>query len=167
VTITSYAPHNIQSAKDIMNINPLYADTTQNDDYTFDSTGIKSHLFTAKTLGIAEQMDENVCLVEFFGYNEKPLNTGSFISRGSLQNLAEIIIGNGLAVGSRYITVLRNRKSGQAMPKSHDMQLIRHLLSGLCILETTLLDYIIIGEGTIFSANEAGMLENKGQRSMV
>jgi hypothetical protein len=150
-----------------MNINPLYADMTQNDDYTFDSTGIKSHLFTAKTLCIAEQMDDNLCLVEFLGYNEEPLNTRSFVSRGSLQGLAEIIIGNGLAVGSRYITVLRNRKSGQAVPKSHDMQLMRHLLSGLYILETTLLDYIIIGDGTIYSANAAGILENKGQRSIV
>ena len=110
-------------------------------------------------------MDDNVCLVEFLGYDEEPLNTRSFVSRGSLQGLAEIIIGNGLAVGSRYITVLRNRKSGQAMPKSHDRQLMRHLLSGLYVLETTLLDYIIIGDGTIFSANEAGILENKDQRS--
>lgn len=167
MTTISYTLQNNQSIKDMINSKKLYEYPRQNNECKFNCIGIKSQLFTIQTLDIARQMDENVCLVEFFGYNEEPLNTGSFISRGSLQSLAEIIIGNGLAVGSRYITVLRNRKSGHAMPKSHDMQLIRHLLSGLYILETTLLDYIIIGEGTIFSANEAGILENKGQRSMV
>ena len=167
MTITSYAPHNIQSAKDIMNLKKLCDYPAQSNEFASNVKGLESHFVTNQTWGIAGQMDDNVCLVEFFGYNEEPLNTGSFVSRGSLESLAEIIIGNGLAVGSRYITVLRNRKSGQAVPKSYDMQLIRHLLSGLNILETTLLDYIIIGDGTIFSANEAGILENKGQRSMV
>jgi DNA repair protein RadC len=50
------------------------------------------------------------------------------------------------------------------MPRLQDKQLIKHLLSGLDVLETTLLDYIIIGGGTIFSANEAGIIENKKQK---
>ena len=161
MTTISYPLPNNQLVKDIMNPKKLYDYPGQNDEYALIGTGIKSHFFTTQSLGIARKMNDNVCLVEFLGYDEEPLNTRSFVSRGSLQGLAEIIIGNGLAVGSRYITVLRNRKSGQAMPKSHDRQLMRHLLSGLYVLETTLLDYIIIGDGTIFSANEAGILESK------
>ena len=149
-----------------MNLYKMSDYPKENSKATFSSMGINSPLFTAQTLGIARQMDDNTCLVEFLGNNEEPLNTGSFINRGSPQGLAEIIIGNGLAVGSRYIMVLRNRKSGQVMPKLQDKQLMKHLLSGLCVLETTLLDYIIIGDGTIYSANEAGILENKRQKLM-
>jgi hypothetical protein len=166
VTTIPYTLQNNQYIEDILKPKKLFEYPRQNSECTFNFTGTKSQALTVHTLGIARQMDENICLVEFLDRNKEPLNTGSFISRGSLQGLAEIIIGNGLAVGSWYITVIRNRKSGQAVFKSHDMQLMRHLLSGLCILETTLLDYIIIGDGTICSASEAGILENKWQRSI-
>lgn len=166
MTTISYTLQNGQSINNMINPKKLYEYPRQNNECMFSRIGIKSQLFTTQTLGIARHMDDNVCLVEFLGYNKEPLNTGSFMSRGSLQGLAEIIIGNGLAVGSRYITVLRNRKLGQTMPKAHDRQLMKHLLSGLYVLETTLLDYIIIGDGTIFSASEAGILDNKRQKLM-
>jgi hypothetical protein len=114
-----------------------------------------------QVMGIIEQMDDNRYLVEYLNYNKELLHIRSFVNRGGLQCLAESIIGNGLVIGSRYIVVLRNRKSGIATPKLHDRQLIRYLLSGFHDLETTLLDYIINREGNIFSAKEAGMLYHK------
>ena len=164
MTITSYPIQNNRSIRNLINSNKLYVYPGPDNEDAFHGIGVKSQLVTDQTLGIAGHMNDDVCLVEFLGHDEEPLKTGSFVSRGSLQGLAEIIIGNGLAVGCRYITVLRNRKSGQVMPRLQDKQLIKHLLSGLDVLETTLLDYIIIGGGTIFSANEAGILENKRQK---
>jgi hypothetical protein len=165
MTITPYFPHTNKSINYTVKLKKLSDYPGQNNKRTINGTGIKSHFINNQTLNIAGQMDDNICLVEFLGYNKEPLNIVSFVSRGNVQCLAEIIIGNGLAAGSRYITVLRHRKSGRAEPKSHDRQLMRHLLSGLYVLETKLLDYIIFGGGTIFSANEAGILENKDQRS--
>lgn len=125
---------------------------------------LQQDVFSKQVWGILNQLDDNVCLVEFFDRNREPIDARSFVNRGSLRGLTESIIGNGLTAGARYLVILRNRKSGEASPRSHDRQLIGYLLSGLDILEITLLDYIITGDGMIFSALLAGSLKNQGQK---
>ena len=131
------------------------------------ANGTKLEVFNNQILGIVGQTDENVCLVEYLDFNEELLSVRSFVNRGEPQIIAESIIGNGLVIGSRYIIVLRNRKSGIPIPTLHDRQLIRYLLSGLCNLETTLHDYIINNDGGIFSAKEAGMIKTNDKASPV
>lgn len=120
----------------------------------------KSEAFSQLLINLVGQMDDNVCLVEYLNFNQELLVIRFFIDRGRQQGLAESIIGNSLVTGSQGIVILRNRKSGAAMPKLHDRQLIRYLLSGLKILGTSLLDYIINREGQIYSAQEVGILKN-------
>lgn len=119
--------------------------------------------FANQVLCNIERIDDNVCWVEYLDFNQELLNIRSLVNRGGLQNLAESIIGNGLAIGSHYIIVLRNRKAGIGQPKFQDRQLIKYLMFGLNNLETTLLDYIINRRGNIFSAKEAGMLKGKSK----
>lgn len=121
-------------------------------------TFTKSDVFLNYASGTISQIDDNICLVEYFSHNKELLNIRPFTRRSGLLVLAEVIIGNGLINHSKYIVVLRNRKSGNATPKSDDRQLMRYLLSGFNILGTTLLDYIINGKEEIFSAKGAGML---------
>jgi hypothetical protein len=130
----------------------------QNDD-SIPLNAMQVDVFNNQVPDIFEQIDDNVCLVEYFNFNRELLNIRSFINRGGVQNLAESIIGSGLVTGSQYIVVLRNRKSGIVMLKLHDRHLIKYLLSGFNNLGTVLLDYIINREGTIFSAKEAGILK--------
>jgi DNA repair protein RadC len=104
------------------------------------------------------QLDDNLCLVEYLNHNKEFLNLRPFTCRSKLLILAEGIIGNGLISHSKYIVVIRNRKSGNALLKSDDRQLIRYLSSGCTILGITLLDYIINGKTRIFSARESGIL---------
>jgi hypothetical protein len=129
--------------------------------------GTKLKDINNQILGIVGQMDENVCLVEYLDFNEELIFIRSFVNRGEPQILAESIIGNGLVIGSRYIIVLRNRKSGIPIPTLHDRQLIRYLLSGLCNLETILQDYIINNDGGMFSTKEVGILKTNGKASSI
>ncbi len=133
----------------------------QNGEYAATTADTKSGVISRQVLDIVGQMDDNVCLVEYLNFKEELLNILTFCYRGGSQTLAENIIGNGLATGATYVIVLRNRRSGVALPKSNDRRLIRYLLSGFNILGTTLLDYIIKEERLIFSAKEAGILKNK------
>jgi DNA repair protein RadC len=104
------------------------------------------------------QLDDNLCLVEYLNHNKEFLNIRPFTCRSKLLILAEGIIGNAVISHSKYIVVIRNRKSGNALIKSDDRQLIRYLSSGCTILGIALLDYIINGKTRIFSARESGIL---------
>jgi hypothetical protein len=118
----------------------------QNGKYAATTADTKSGVISRQVLDIVAQMDDNVCLVEYLNFKEELLNILTFCYRGGSQTLAENIIGNGLATGATYVIVLRNRRSGVALPKSNDRRLIR---------------YIIKEERLIFSAKEAGILKNK------
>jgi DNA repair protein RadC len=149
----------VEPAQDIMEqLREISAYSGQ--DYHGATTLKRSEAFSQLIINLVGQMDDNVCLVEYLNFNQELLTIRSFVDRGRQQGLAESIIGNGLVTSSQGIVILRNRKSGDVTPKLHDRQLIRYLLSGLKILGTSLLDYIINREGQIFSAQEAGILKN-------
>jgi len=119
----------------------------------------KREVYFDQILSTIGNIEENVCLVGYLDQREELQILRSFSYRGVPTALAESIIGNGIVNGSRYLVIVRNRKSGSPLPKSHDLQLINYLLSGLNLLGNTILDYIIYGKEEIFSAQEAGMLE--------
>jgi hypothetical protein len=151
-----------QPVQDIMeNMTGLSTFPGQYDEDNLNMALTKSEVINNQVMSIIGQMDDNSYLVEYLNYNKELLNIQSFVNRGRLQCLAESIIGNGLVTGSQYIVVLRNQKADVAVPKLHDRQLIKYLLSGLNILETALLDYIINRDGNIFSAKEAGKINDK------
>ena len=159
MSTVALASQYVAPAQDIMEqLREISAYSEQN--YEGSPTFKKSEAFSQLIINLVGQMDDNVCLVEYLNFNQELLTIRSFIDRGRQQGLAESIIGNGLVTSSQGIVILRNRKSGDATPKLHDRQLIRYLLSGLKILGTSLLDYIINREGQIFSAQEAGILKN-------
>jgi hypothetical protein len=149
--------------QDIMeNMTRLSSFPVQHNENALNKALTKSEIINNQVMSIIGQMDDNSYLVEYLNCSKELLNIHTFVNRGGLQCLAESIIGNGLVTGSRYIIVLRNQKLDVVIPKLHDRQLIKYLLSGLNILETDLLDYMIYRGGNIFSAKEAGNINDKG-----
>lgn len=56
------------------------------------------------------------------------------------------------------VLIAHNHPDGDARPSAADLALTRRLAQGLSALDVTLLDHLILANGTVFSLREQGLL---------
>ena len=84
------------------------------------------------------------------------------LSRGTRSatsvSLPDVFVPACLTPGTTGLVVLHNHPSGDPTPSPDDVQLTKRLDLAATILELSLLDHLIVGDGRYFSFREAGAL---------
>ena len=96
--------------------------------------------------------------VMYLNQNRKVLKTECISSGGITQTIADpkIIFKNALNLGATSLVVGHNHPSGNPIPSPEDRLLTKKLVAAGVLLDLSVIDHIIIGEGSYYSFLEHG-----------
>ena len=68
------------------------------------------------------------------------------------------VVREALALNAAALIVAHNHPSGVAEPSAADVGITRRLREALALVEVRLLDHLVVGDGTVVSLAERGLL---------
>ena len=106
--------------------------------------------------------DREICAVILLNTRLRPVGC-ALVSIGSLNESIvhpRDVFRPAIALGNAYaVVLLHNHPSGDPAPSEADTRLTRRICEGAAMLQITLLDHLIVGEGqTFYSFKMAGLI---------
>ncbi|MCY9848881.1 RadC family protein [Pectobacterium jejuense] len=107
-----------------------------------------------------EHMEREVFVVMFLDRKERLIACESLFagSIGSVEVHPREIVRRAIALNAAAVICAHNHPSGNAEPSNADRQITEDLVNALYLIETRLLDHIVVGHGEMVSFAERGWL---------
>lgn len=107
-----------------------------------------------------EHMEREVFVVMFLDRKKRLIACESLFA-GSIANVEvhpREIVRRAIALNAAAVICAHNHPSGNAEPSNADRQITEDLVNALHLIETRLLDHIVVGHGEMVSFAERGWL---------